>query len=90
MVTAAKYPIEKHTVKTTDGYVLTLHRIPHSPKQTAGGSRKVVLLVHGLLMTAADYLVLGPDKALGIYASAFERTTWINGWMKGCVANVRW
>lgn len=66
MAVAAKYPIEKHTIKTTDGYMLTLHRIPHSPKQTAAaGSRKAVLLVHGILMTAADYLVLGPDTALG-------------------------
>lgn len=66
MATAAKYPIEKHTVQTSDGYMLALHRIPHSPKQAAGGSRKAVLLVHGLLMTAADYVVLGPEQALGI------------------------
>ncbi|KAK7871902.1 hypothetical protein R5R35_009711 [Gryllus longicercus] len=31
------YPAEAHEVTTADGYILTLHRVPHSPSPPPGG-----------------------------------------------------
>lgn len=45
LIRAEHYPAEKHTVKTEDGYILTLHRIPKIDDDRR--NRKVVLLMHG-------------------------------------------
>ncbi|KMQ86674.1 lipase 1 [Lasius niger] len=58
MIRKEGYPAEAHVVKTEDGYLLTLHRIPND-----NGSLPV-LLQHGLLSSSADWLVLGKGKAL--------------------------
>lgn len=65
MVTAANYPIEKYTVQTEDNYILAVYRIPASPKSAKKANREAVLLIHGLLLSAVDYIVSGPKKALG-------------------------
>jgi lysosomal acid lipase/cholesteryl ester hydrolase len=59
------YPAESHTVQTDDGYLLTLHRIPHRKNEARGGVRPPILLQHGLLSSSADWVVIGPEKALG-------------------------
>ncbi|XP_052863614.1 lipase 1-like [Anopheles cruzii] len=54
------YAVEEHPVKTEDGYRLMLHRIKSDrPNAT------VVLLMHGLLCSSADWLMIGPGNALG-------------------------
>lgn len=73
------YPLQVHTVQTEDGFLLTLLRMPNGkaaawtgPAQqpaaaTDGGAdspRPVVLLQHGLLDSAAGYLVNGPERSL--------------------------
>lgn len=60
MITKAGYPAESHVVMTEDGYLLTLHRIP------GGNDSLPVLLQHGILVTSAEWVVLGKDKALGM------------------------
>lgn len=64
-----EYPIETHKVVTTDGYILTLHRIPH-PKRVnqVHATNPPVLLMHGLISTSFDWVLNGPTKALGILA----------------------
>jgi hypothetical protein len=72
LVTPYNYPFQVRHVTTADGYRLTMHRIPHGSDEWAaqrsspgGGSwptRPAVLLQHGLLQSAADFLVLGPGK----------------------------
>lgn len=47
---------EQHQVVTSDGYVLTLFRIP--------GKGQPVFLMHGLILSADDWLTVGPKKAL--------------------------
>jgi len=51
------YPSETHTIRTDDGYILTMDRIPNRGKP-------VVYLQHGILSSAADWVILGPEKAL--------------------------
>lgn len=50
------YPLEEHEVITGDGYVLSVFRIP------SNGS--AVFLMHGLLGSADDYVVAGPESGL--------------------------
>lgn len=58
--------MEVHSVTTTDGYVLELHRIPHGRDQNnALESKPVVFLMHGLMSSSAEFVVLGPGNALG-------------------------
>ncbi|EAT35487.1 AAEL012340-PA [Aedes aegypti] len=52
------YPVEVHHATTEDGYELELHRIPSLP-----GS-PVVFLMHGLLCSSADWIIIGPNNAL--------------------------
>ncbi|CAL1684027.1 unnamed protein product [Lasius platythorax] len=58
MIKRAGYPAEAHVIKTKDGYLLTLHRIP------GGNGSLPVLLQHGLLCSSADWAILGKGKAL--------------------------
>jgi predicted alpha/beta-fold hydrolase len=58
------YPEETHEVHTADGYILTIHRIPHRTSEPAG-SKPVVLLLHGLLGSSADWVIAGAQKGLG-------------------------
>ncbi len=39
LVTSKGYPIEEHKVTTPDGYILTLHRIPHGKNETGYSPR---------------------------------------------------
>ena len=58
------YPEETHEVHTADGYILTIHRIPHRASDPAR-SKPVVLLLHGLLGSSADWVIAGAKKGLG-------------------------
>ncbi|XP_055841138.1 lipase 3-like [Episyrphus balteatus] len=77
------YPFEKFTVQTSDGYKLGLHRIPYSPKQNATGeeapnTRPVVFLMHGLLSSSADWVVIGPEhNALAFVLSDAGYDVWL-------------
>jgi len=60
------YPAEIHTVTTADGYILTMHRIPYSPtSKNTETPRPVVFLQHGFLCSSVDWVIMGPEKALG-------------------------
>ncbi|XP_055716022.1 lipase 3-like [Phlebotomus papatasi] len=63
MVSVTGYPVESHVVETQDGYRLTMHRIPHG-KVPDDTKRPVVFLQHGLLCSSADWVVIGPERAL--------------------------
>lgn len=57
-----------HTdVETEDGYLLTLFRIPYGIKNNNSDvkDKPVAFLMHGLLLSAEDWIVLGPEKSLG-------------------------
>ncbi|XP_069688306.1 lipase 1-like [Periplaneta americana] len=67
------YPAETHEVLTTDGYFLTMHRIP--PRR--GANRPVVLLVNGLLSSSADWVVTGPNNGLAYILSDAGYDVWL-------------
>ena len=63
LIETAGYCDEVHEVATKDGYLLKVHRI--LPKKEAKEPRKPVFLMHGLFGTAAEYVLTGPEVALG-------------------------
>ena len=67
MVARHGYKLETHKVITKDGYILGMHRIPRGRQSNTSDSesRPVVYIQHGLTSSSADWLVSGPDKALG-------------------------
>ncbi|XP_073953259.1 lipase 3-like isoform X2 [Choristoneura fumiferana] len=73
------YAVEEHTVKTDDGYVLTLFRIP--PKSAESGDmqtkRPVVFLMHGLLGSSDDWLLMGPGKSLAYILADLDYDVWM-------------
>lgn len=72
------YAAESHTVVTEDGYILTLHRIPHGKKANPKvASRKTVLLHHGLLGSSADWILTGPEKGLSYILAEAGYDVWM-------------
>lgn len=57
------YPAESHYVSTSDGYIMTLHRIPKGREGEPNGN--VVYLQHGLFFSSSQWVLTGPNKALG-------------------------
>jgi len=70
LLSAAKYTSEVHRVETEDGYLLKVHRILPRGLSLKKGP---VLLIHGLFGTAADFLLTGPDDALGESSFFFKK-----------------
>ncbi|KAJ2940644.1 hypothetical protein O0L34_g14751 [Tuta absoluta] len=65
VIQAEGYVSESHSVLTTDGYMLTMHRIPYKRNETWGpADRPVVFLMHGLLGSSHNYIMLGPENAI--------------------------
>ncbi|XP_046961504.1 lipase 1-like [Vanessa cardui] len=72
------YPLEVHHVVTADGYVLQVHRIPHGrDANSRPGPRPVALVMHGLLCSSADFLVLGPGNALAYVLAEAGYDVWL-------------
>lgn len=60
------YSAESHEIKTEDGYIITIHRIPKG-KSNNESHKTPVLLMHGLMSSSTDWIVNGPGKSLGDY-----------------------
>lgn len=69
-----QYEAETYTIKTDDGYYLTLFRIP-AKQQTP--QRPVVFLMHGLLGSADDWLLMGPGKSLAYLLADAGYEVWL-------------
>ncbi|XP_055523108.1 lipase 1-like, partial [Wyeomyia smithii] len=71
LVSKYGYPVEQHRVITEDGYVLELHRIP-------GGKGAIpVFLMHGLLCSSADWVLVGPNNALAYLLADEGYDVWL-------------
>ncbi|KAL7041840.1 hypothetical protein ACKWTF_000922 [Chironomus riparius] len=76
LIINAGYIGETHNVETEDGYILKLHRIiPKSPN-----GKSPILIMHGILATAADFLVTGQDVGLGYLLSDYGYDVWLGNW----------
>ncbi|XP_058058207.1 lipase 3-like [Anopheles bellator] len=75
------YAAESHTLKTGDGYLLTVHRLPCGragcAAQGGKGTGQPVFLQHGLLSSSADWLLSGPDRALAFILADAGYDVWL-------------
>ncbi|MEW5309384.1 MAG: hypothetical protein WDW38_001278 [Sanguina aurantia] len=63
LVVSKGYPLEQHTVITSDGYKLATFRIPHgrTPNSKPGPP---VLLVHGIFLCSAQWVWKPAEESL--------------------------
>ena len=73
------YPVEEHKVTTADGYILTLFRIPYGRNSSGNRDepREPVFVQHGLMSSAMDFLVTGPEHALGFVLADAGYDVWL-------------
>lgn len=59
------YEVESHYVKTKDGYILNIFRIPYDKKKiNKSVSKEIVFLQHGLLASSSTWVINSPGKRL--------------------------
>ncbi|XP_022910210.1 lipase 3-like [Onthophagus taurus] len=72
------YPVEVHHVTTPDGYILGMQRVPYSPGINEDVQNKpVVLLMHGLGSSAADFVNMGPGRSLTYHLAERGYDVWL-------------
>ncbi|KAG5545657.1 hypothetical protein RHGRI_017965 [Rhododendron griersonianum] len=76
MVEPQGYSCEKHTVTTTDGYILSLQRIP-AGRSGVTADKPPVLLQHGVFSDATTWLVNTPDQSLGFILADNGYDVWL-------------
>ncbi|XP_037952851.1 lipase 3 [Teleopsis dalmanni] len=64
IIESNNYTCETHQVRTEDGYQLTLHRIPPKNPNTTNHLLPF-LLMHGIIGSAADFVLPGRSRSLG-------------------------
>ncbi|XP_071452982.1 lipase 3-like [Hetaerina americana] len=70
------YSVEKHEVTTSDNYVLTLFRITDTPN-CRDLRKESVILAHGILCTSTDWVITGPENALGYLLADNGYDVWL-------------
>lgn len=58
------YAGESHRVITSDGYVLNMHRCSGGPVSPPRVGKPVAFLMHGMLSSSADWVLMGPQTSL--------------------------
>ncbi|XP_059059192.1 lipase 3-like [Achroia grisella] len=73
------YPVEIHKLTTPDNYVLEVHRIPYGRDQNnePDPNKPVVLVMHGLISSSAEFVVQGPEIALGYALAEAGYDVWL-------------
>ncbi|XP_050085818.1 lipase 1-like [Anopheles aquasalis] len=74
LVTKYGYGVEEHPITTDDGYRLILHRVN---SENTRPNATVVLLMHGLLCSSADWVVIGPGNALAYLLADRGYDVWL-------------
>uniref|UniRef100_A0A182JI73 AB hydrolase-1 domain-containing protein n=1 Tax=Anopheles atroparvus TaxID=41427 RepID=A0A182JI73_ANOAO len=69
------YRARQYTVRTNDGYQLIVHRMQR--KSGTNPDFLPVLVVHGLLGTSADWVIAGPENALGYLLADAGYDVWL-------------
>lgn len=71
------YTAENHHVTTSDGYNLGIHRCSGGPRSPPRGGKPVAFLMHGMLSSSADYVLMGPQTSLVYMLSDLGYDVWM-------------
>ncbi|XP_075163474.1 lipase 3-like isoform X2 [Haematobia irritans] len=73
------YPCEKHVVQTSDGYLITVFRIPHTlwTYNVRGRKRPAVLLTHGLMSSSDIWVLNKPENGLPFMLANAGYDVWL-------------
>ncbi|XP_066146455.1 lipase 3-like isoform X2 [Euwallacea fornicatus] len=82
------YPLESHDVTTEDGFILTLHRIPHGKNDVASISKPPVLFAHCLACSGMDWIWQGPNVSLPLLLADSGYDIWLAN-MRGTGPSMR-
>jgi len=77
LITSKGYPCEQHNALTSDGYFLSMQRIPHGLNQTNNGTRPVVLLQHGLEDASHTWVINEAYESLGFILADAGYDVWL-------------
>ncbi|XP_022210801.1 lipase 3-like [Drosophila obscura] len=79
LVVRHNYPVEQHKLTTSDGYILTIFRIPYSLSdgETQGQGKPVVFLQHGITGSSDDWLLNGPKSGLAYLLADAGFDVWL-------------
>ena len=73
------YPVEEHTITTEDGYILTMHRIPHGRHEFGSvinqQEKTPVYIGHCLLGSSGVFSWGPPEKSIAFILADEGRTT---------------
>ncbi|XP_038212159.1 lipase 3-like [Zerene cesonia] len=69
LITKYGYPVEKHSVQTSDGYVLNVFRIPSNGRP--------VFLMHGFVSSADDWITPGVDSGIAYLLASKGYDVWM-------------
>ncbi|URE14085.1 Triacylglycerol lipase [Musa troglodytarum] len=71
------YECQEYEVKTQDGSILTMHRIPQGGGGGSAGKRQPVMLQHGVLMDGLTWLPNPPQQSLAFVLADNGFDVWI-------------
>lgn len=71
------YEAEEHTFTTSDGYILELHRIPGGPLSPSAPGKPVAFVMHGMLSSSADFVLMGPHIGLAYMLADHGYDVWM-------------
>lgn len=71
------YVSESHEVQTDDGYLLTIHRIPHGKDNDDVTNKPIVLIMPGLLCSSSAFVLKGAESGTAYVLANAGYDVWI-------------
>ena len=78
IITAKGFKVEKHFVKTDDGYTLTIYRIPGGKECQDSSNNQPILFQHGIFDSSDGWVCNGEDHSLPFIFAKNDFDVWIS------------
>lgn len=78
LISSKGYPVEEYTVQTSDGFLLSMQRIPHGNQGHFNeGTKQVVFMQHGLISASSQWVLNFPEQSLGFVLADAGYDVWM-------------